>query len=159
MLRSRTILAAPIRSASTAWQVISNLVADTIAVSAVCTRDEAETAMKIAAPAGRMLIAGGHMDRMPLVLVAGAVYCEITTISGTAALHTKENLNVIPGAATAETFTVYLPAPDVLATVVTEAAAGHPRLSAGTPPEPDQSTAKVATLVDLDALRKAVAGR
>jgi hypothetical protein len=141
--------------------VISDLVADTVAVavSAACNRNEAEAAMQIAAPVGRMLIAGGHMDRMPLVLIAGSVHCEITTISGTAALRTEENLNVVPGAATAETFTVYLPAPKVLATVVAEAAAGHPRLSAGTPPKPDQTMVKAATLVDLDALRKAVTGR
>lgn len=159
MLRSRLIAAAPVRSASATWQVISDLIADTIAVSATCTRDEAEAAMKAAAPAGRMLVAGGHTDRMPLVLVAGLVHCEITTISGTAALRTEENLNVIPGAASADSFTIYLPTPDVLATVVAEAAGGHPRLSAGTPPVPGQATAKAAPLVDVDQLRKAVAGR
>src|SRR5690349_20490381 len=102
LLRSRTIAAAPLRSASGTWQVISDLVADTIAVSASCTRDHAAAAMAVAAPAGRMLVAGAHLDRLPLVLVAGLVHCEISTVSGTAALRAEENLNAIPGAATAD---------------------------------------------------------
>lgn len=160
MLRTRTIVAAPVRSASATWQVISDLVADTVAVSALCSRAEVEAAMEVATPAGRMLVAGGHLDHRPVVLVAGAVHCEITTISGTAALSAEENLNAVPGAATATTFTIYLPAPAPLAAVVSDAVAGHPRLSAGPPPQPVQTTVKAgAALVDVDALREAVTGR
>jgi hypothetical protein len=39
-----------------------------------------------------MLLAGGHIDRHPLTLIAGLVHCEITTLSGTAALTAEENL-------------------------------------------------------------------
>jgi len=161
MLRSRTIVAAPVRSASTTWKVITDLVADTIAVSGSFTRREAEAAMLAAAPAGRMLIAGGHLDRHPLVFVAGAVHCEITTVSGTEALNADENPNVIPGAATATTFTIFLPSPEPLAKVVAEAAAGHARLSVEAPPAPQQRTAAATgtPLVDTDALRGAVTGR
>lgn len=161
MLRSRTIAAAPVRSASATWQVITDLIADTVAVSATCTRDDAEAAMRIAAAAGRMLIAGGHLDRLPIVLIAGTVHCEITTISGTPALNAEENLNIIPGAATATTFTIYLPSPNPLAAVVADAVAGHPRLSDAAPPVPQQRSAGQvgAALVDIDALRKAVTGR
>lgn len=160
MLRTRTIVAAPVRSASATWQVITDLVADTIAVSATCTRDEAEAAMRTAAPAGRMLVAGGHLDRFPVVLIAGQVHCEITTISGTGALRTGENLNVIPGAATATTFTIYLPTPDPLDKVVSETAAAHPRLSAGAPPKPTQGAAPAGVaLIDTEALRQSVMGR
>ncbi|MEH1126472.1 hypothetical protein [Micromonospora sp. CPCC 206061] len=161
MLRSRTIVAAPVRSASASWQVITDLVADTIAVSGFLARGEAEIAMLAAAPAGRMLIAGGHLDRHPLVLVVGAVHCAITTVSGTAALNAEENLNVIPGAATATTFTIYLPSPQPLVKVVAEAAAGHERLSVEAPPasQPRAAAAAGAPLVDTEALRGAVTGR
>jgi len=115
--------------------------------------------MRVAAPAGRMLVAGGHLDRLPAVLVAGAVHCEITTVSGTPALRTEENLKAIPGAATATTFTVYLPKPDALAAVVDDAAAEHARLSSAVPPEPEPAVKAPATLVDMDALRRAVTGR
>ena len=161
MLRSRSIVAAPVRSASATWKVITDLIADTIAVSATCTRGEAAAAMQVAAPAGRMLVAGGHLDRMPMVLVAGTVHCEITTISGTPALRAEENLNVIPGAASANTFTIHLPSPGPLAAVVADAVAGHPRLSAASPPVPHQHSSGLAgaPLVDVEALRKAVTGR
>ena len=160
MQRYRTVAAAPQRSASATWQVITDLVADTIAASAALSRSDAEQAMAIAAPAGRMLIAGGHLDRHPLTLVAGQVHCEITTASGTAALTAEENLNPVPGAASATTYTLHLPAPDPLAAVVAAAVAGHPRLSDAAPSAPEARGAGGAgPLIDLGALRKAVTGR
>jgi hypothetical protein len=159
MLRYRTIAAAPVRSASATWQVITALVADTIATSATLTRSEAEQAMSGAAPAGRMLIAGGHLDQHPLTLITGLVHCEITTVSGTAALTAEENLNPVPGAAAAETFTIYLPSPDPLGPVVTAAVAGHARLSGATPPSEPLTAASTEPIIDLGALRKAVTGR
>ncbi|MGW4466371.1 hypothetical protein [Micromonospora sp. NPDC004704] len=161
MLRTRTIVAAPVRSASATWQVITDLVADTVAVSDTCTRADAESAMGAAGPAGRMLIAGGYLDRLPVVLVAGAVHCEITTVSGAPALGAEENLNAIPGAATAKSFTIYLPSPEPLGKVVADAVAGHARLSAGAPPAPQQGAAATTgvQLIDTEALRKAVTGR
>ena len=159
MLRYRTIAASPVRSASATWQVITGLVADTIAVSAALSASEAEQAMSVAAPAGRMLIAGGHLDRHPLTLVAGLLHCEIATVSGTAALTLEENLNPVPGAAGAETFTIYLPRPDPLGPIVSAAVAGHSRLSDAVPPAEPKIEASSAPLVDLDALQKAVTGR
>lgn len=159
MLRYRAIAASPVRSASSTWQVITDLVADTIAVSASLSRLEAEQAMLAAAPAGRMLVAGGHLDRYPLTLVAGLVNCEITTVSGTAALTAEENLNPIPGAAEAGAFTIYLPSPDPLAAAVAAAVAGHARLSNAIPAAESQPTASPEPLIDLNALRKAVTGR
>ena len=159
MLRSRTIAASPVRSASATWQVITGLVADTIATSAALSRSEAEQAMLVAAPAGRMLIAGGHLDQHPLTLVAGLVHCQISTVSGTAALTAEENLNPVPGATSAEAFTIYLPCPDPLGPVVSAAVAGHGRLSDAIPPAEAKTTAGSAPLIDTDALRKAVTGR
>lgn len=128
MLRRRQIAASPLRSGSKTWTVITQLVADTIAASSALTRDQAEAAMQAAAAAGRMLIAGGHLDRHPLALAAGAVHCEITTTSGKPALTHEENLNPIPGAATAESFTSYLPSPPPLQAVISEAVGGHDNL-------------------------------
>lgn len=158
MLRHRTVAASPVRGASATWQIITDLVADTIAVSAGISRSDAVQAMAAAAPVGRMLIAGGHLDRHPITLVAGLVHCEIVTMSGTAALTVEENLNPIPGAADATTYTIYLPAAAPLAAVVAEAVDGHPRLSDARPPAPEEKKAGgMGPLVDLDAIRKAVA--
>ena len=87
------------------------------------------------------------------------MHCEITTVSGTAALTAEENLNPVPGAADAETFTIYLPSPDPLGPVVSAAVAGHARLSDATPPAEPKAAASSAPLIDLEALRKAVTGR
>lgn len=160
MLRYRSFAAAPVRSTSSTWQVITDLVADTVATAAALSRSDAERAMAMAAPVGRMLVAGGHLDRHALILVAGQVHCEVTTISGTAALTTDENLNPVPGAAGSETFMIYLPAPEPLAAVVSAAVAGHAHLSDAVPTSPKTSTAATAgTLIDMDALRKAAAKR
>lgn len=155
MLRRRTIAAAPQRSASATWQVISELVTETVAVSSALSRADAEQAMLTAAPAGRALVAGGHLDQRPVTLVAGSVHCEITTVSGEQALHLEENRNPVPGAAGATEFTVYLPAPEPLQTVVADAVAGHPALSDAEPPAHTSSrTRTTGSLVDLTALRR-----
>ena len=54
-------------------------------------------------------------------------------MSGTAALTAEENLNPVPGAAAAETFTIYLPSPDPLGAVVS-AAVGRARPPVRAPP-------------------------
>ncbi|MGI5223752.1 hypothetical protein [Actinoallomurus sp. CA-142502] len=161
MLRTREVAAAPVRSASATWAVIATLVADTVERSSSLTRAEAEQAMDAAAPVGRMLVAGGHLDRRPVTLITGMVYCQISTVSGTAALTLQENLNPVPGAAGAKDFTVYLPSPSPLEGLVEAAADGHPRLSAASPrkvPQPTQAAAGSGSLIDQDALRRA-AGR
>ena len=161
MLRYRTIAAAPVRSASATWQVITGLVADTIATVRRAFPVRSRAGHVAAAPAGRMLIAGGHLDRHPLTLIAGLVHCEITTVSGTAALTTEENLNPVPGAAGAETFTIYLPSPGPAGS----RGIGRRRRRAPPPvrrqPRPPRRrpTASSAPLIDLDAVRKAVTGR
>lgn len=144
--------------------VIACLIADTLDRSASITRNQVETAMRCAAPVGRHLVAGGHLDRQPLTLIADPVYCTITTVSGTAALSLEENLNPIPGGATADTFMIYLPAPAVLAQAVKDAAKASPHLSADAPPAPgDEAKAARAgvgvDVIDLDALARLKAER
>jgi hypothetical protein len=139
--------------------VIADLVADTVAQASALSRDDAEQAMSSAEAVGRMLIAAGHLQQHPVTLIAGTVYCEITTVSGTAALTLEENLNPIPGAAGADDFTIHLPSPDPLQEQVKAAADGHARLSNAVPPAPDTRAASSGPLIDRDALRRAVAQR
>lgn len=159
MKRHRDVAAAPQRGAAATWEAITYLVADTLGRSASISRTDVETAMRAAAPVGRHLVAGGHLDRQPLMLIAEPVYCTISTVSGTAALSLEENLNPIPGGASAETFMIYLPAPVVLAQEVKNAAKTSPHLSADAPPEPaGEATAARAGagvgVIDLDALAR-----
>ncbi|MBV9163875.1 MAG: hypothetical protein JO281_20510 [Pseudonocardiales bacterium] len=147
------------RSASTTWKIITDLVADTISKSSTLSRADAEQAMSAAAPVGRMLIAGGHLDRHPVTLIAGAVRCEITTIFGVAALTTEENLNPVPGAADADTYTIHLPTPEPLQAAVKAAVSGHDRLSDAEPPAAESRASNAGPLIDTEALRKAMAER
>lgn len=159
MLRTRQVAASPVRSASATWTVIANLVADTVAQSSALSRDEAEQALSVAETVGRMLIAAGHLERHPLTLVAGKVHCEITTVSGTAALTFEENLNPVPGAADADSFTIYLPSPEPLQDQVKAATNGHARLSDASPPPPQTQAASSGPLIDHAALRRTVTER
>jgi hypothetical protein len=147
------------RSASATWSVIADLVADTVAQSSALSRDEAVQAMSAAEAVGRMLIAGGHLHKHPITLVASKVHCEITTVSGTAALTLEENLNPVPGAAGADDFTIYLPSPAPLQEQVKVAAAGHARLSDAAPPAPQTKATSSGALIDHEALRRAVTQR
>jgi hypothetical protein len=148
-----------VRSASATWTVVSELVADTVAQSSALSRDEAVQAMSAAEAVGRMLIAAGHLQQHPITLVAGKVYCEITTVSGTAALTLEENLNPVPGAAGTDTFMIHLPSPSPLQEQVKAAANGHDRLSDTAPPAPETKTANAGPLIDREALRRAVTPR
>lgn len=159
MRRARQVAASPVRSASGVWAVIADLVADTVAQSSALSRDEAVQAMSAAEAVGRMLIAGGHLHKHPVTLVAGTVHCEITTVSGTTALTLEENLNPVPGAAGADDFTIYLPSPAPLQEQVKAAADGHARLSDAAPPAPETKAAASGPLIDREALRRAVAQR
>lgn len=159
MLRTREVAASPVRSASATWTVIANLVADTVAQSSALSRDEAEQAMSVAELVGRMLIAAGHLERHPITLVAGKVHCEINTVSGKAALALDENLNPVPGAAGADNFTIYLPAPEPLQDQVKATSSGHARLSDASPPTPQAQAASSGPLIDRATLRRAVTER
>ena len=121
MLRYRTVAAAPVRSASATWQIITDLVADTIAASGTLTRSDAMEAMAAAAPAGRMLIAGGHLDRHPLTLVAGSGPLRDHHRVGHRRADHRGEPQPDPRRGRRETYTIYLPAPAPLAAVVAAA--------------------------------------
>ncbi|MGI8335178.1 hypothetical protein ACRYCC_34960 [Actinomadura scrupuli] len=158
-MRTREVAASPVRSASATWTVIADLVADTVAQSSSLSRDEAVQAMSAAEAMGRMLIAGGHLHKHPITLVAGRVHCQITTVSGTAAIALEENLNPVPGATGADDFTIHLPSLAPLQEQVKAAANGHARLSDAAPPAPETKAAASGPLIDREALRRAVTQR
>jgi hypothetical protein len=163
MQRHRQICAAPRRAASETWSAITTLVVGTLERSRAIAAADVSAVMEFAAPAGRMLIAGGHLDRHPLVVAAAPVDLSITTVSGTGALTEEENLAPVPGGTSATGWMIYLPAPDPLASVVRSMVVSSAHLSAGQPP--DGATAKSAVmtgtpgLVDLAALARREAGR
>jgi hypothetical protein len=155
MQRHRDIAAAPCRASAATWQVITDLVADTLDRSPHLARADVETVMLTARIAGLPLVAGGHLDTHPITLVAGSVNCTIGTVSGTAALSLEENLGAIPGAAAATGFTVHLPVTDPLADLIRATARRSPHLSSR-PPDPPagQADGERRDLVDFEALAR-----
>jgi hypothetical protein len=124
----------------------------------VITADDVAAALDCAAPAGRMLIAGGHLDRHAVIVAAEPVDLSITTVSGTAALALEENLAPVPGGATATEWMVYLPVPEPLTAAVRSVIARSAHLRAGDPADRAAVRARARTagtgLVDLEALAR-----
>jgi len=120
VLRHRTLASSPVRSATATWTTISTLVADTLDRSPVISRDAVEKVFETAAGPGRQLVAGGHLERHDLVVVAEPMHLAIRTASGAAAINLDENLNPVPGGASATEWMVHLPTPDPLAQAVRE---------------------------------------
>lgn len=153
MQRRREIASSPQRTAGEAWQVLAELVAVTLERSPSIDRSTVDTTMAAAEGAGRMLIGGGHLESSPLVVVAGQLWLEITTISGDGALTLAENLNPVPGAATADSWMVHLPAPGPLSKIVKGVAKTADHLSSDEPVAPASSKEQSkASVLNTDAL-------
>ena len=158
MQRHRQIAAAPERSTSETVETISELIRDSLARSEHIDLADVDGALGAARPALLALVAGGHLERNALVLVAAVLRLSITTVSGDKALTLEENLAAVPGAASATDWTLYLPTPDPLGALVTSCADAHPRLSTEEPPSADkQERAEketAAAALDLEALMR-----
>jgi hypothetical protein len=153
MQRRREVAAAPERSAGQAWDAVSALLRDTLLSSAHVDEAEVDRALSVARSSGLALIAGGHLDREPLVLVGAPVHLSITTVSGDRALTLEENSSV-PGGASIEGWTLYLPTPEPLSASVRATAASHSRLSASEPPSDAEQSAKATSFLDRGALAR-----
>lgn len=153
MKRHRKIAAAPERTTSESATVISDLIRDTLTCSEKLDSATIDDALVTARPALLALTSGGHLDRDPLVVVAAQLQLSITTVTGDGALMLEENLDAVPGAASEEDWTLYLPPSPPLGALVESIASGHPNLSAEAPPKNvEQSSHPNLAAVDLDAL-------
>lgn len=150
MKRHREVAAAPVRPAGECWSVIEDIVTDSLSRSPHIDRADVAGAMGAVGGVGRMLVGAGHLDRQPIVVVAGTMHLSITTVSGDEAFSLEETLNPVPGAAGAKEWTVYLPAAEPLAVAVRTAVASSGHLSADPPPaDVDGASAAGQTLGDL----------
>lgn len=151
MKRTRIIAASPTRSASATWVRIEALIAETLEPASAIDDADVQAAVEAARPVGRLLVAGGHLDREPVVLVAGPVHLTILTVSGDGALAQVEPASV-PGAALATSWMLYLPSPAPLTDSVAAIAANHVNLSTGEPLE--EELAPAAASIDRAALAR-----
>ncbi len=154
MQRHRTIAASPARNAAEAWQTIRGLVDDTLERRSSVDRADVDVELTVLDQLARMLISAGHLEKNPLVLVAGGLWLEIGTVSGGKALTLEENLNPVPGGADATDWRLHVPQVEPMAKLARTTVKGHAHLSADEAVQPTESAAKTAASVDLDALER-----
>ena len=159
MERRRTIAAAPVRSASEAWQVVSTLLADTLERSSAISVGSVAQELATLYGLGPALIAGGHLESKGLVLVDVGLHLTVSAITADAALQVEENLNPVPGGASAtEGWILYLPQVGALDAIIAEVVGKSAHLSADPPPTSAPAARAEGrsreSLIDVEALRK-----
>jgi hypothetical protein len=156
MLRHRSIAAAPVRGASEAWQVVVQLLVDTLEKSPSIGADTVREELAPLAGLGTALVAGGHLERTPLMLSDEALDVEIRVVTSDAALTVEENLNPLPGGASATTdWTLYLPAPTSLAEAARTAVEDCAHVTTEAPEDRKaRSNVRATNLIDSEALRQ-----
>ena len=156
MERHRTIAASPVRSAAQAWKVVATLVADTLERSPAVPTGSVGVELATLDGLGPALIAGGHLESKGLVLCDVGLHVTVTVVTADAAFRVKENLNPVPGGASAtDGWTLYLPLPGALNASVEAAAKRSSHLSVEPPPKSAPAGKKrEGSAIDLDALRE-----
>ena len=160
MQRRRSIAAGPVRTASQAWETVVVLFTVTLGRAPAIDQDQVRQSLARLAGVGPMLVGPHHLEKHDLVLVAGPLELAVNTVSGPEALSLDENLDEVPGAATAVDWDLWLPNVDPLVAWLERAVQGDRHLHVG---QPDQggvnkangdASAKRYGKVDLDAFRR-----
>lgn len=158
MERTRFIAAAPVRSASEAWQVVCALLADTLERSPSVPTGSVGKELAPLKGLGPALIAGGHLESKGLDLVDKEFHLTIRVLTADAALGVEENLNPVPGGASAtDGWILHLPSAGPLDGAVKAAVKNSTHLSTDSPPASAPAAEKSAgasrSLIDVNALR------
>jgi hypothetical protein len=157
MERTRLIAAAPVRSASEAWRVVTTLLAETLERSSSVPVGSVVKELALLKGLGPALVAGGHLESNGLVLVDTDLHLTIRVLTADPALEVEENLNPVPGGASAtDAWTLYLPSTSPLNGAVKAAIKNSEHLKTGAPPATapaEKSIGPGRSLIDVNALR------
>ena len=157
MERTRFIAAAPVRSASEAWRVVSTLLADTLECSSLVPIGSVGKELAPLKGLGPALIAGGHLESKGVVLVDKGLHLTVRVMTADAALDVEENLNPVPGGASAtDGWILYLPSAGPLDSALEAAVKNSAHLSTDAPPvsaPAEKSDGAGRSLIDVNALR------
>ena len=96
MRRRRVVAAAPVRSATTAWATIVELIVDTVDADASIEASGVRREIDRLGAVGPQLVAAGHLEQHPVTLISGTADVDITTASGIAGTTLEENLSRVP---------------------------------------------------------------
>src|SRR5262245_15138571 len=122
MERQRTVAGPPARTSGEAWTVITDLVVASLDKSPSINGGVVRRQFEDAAPAGLALVAGGYLTGKRLTIVAGSLYLHIDVASGgdAFAAEADERPAAVPGAAAADTWSVFIDPPMALAKTIAE---------------------------------------
>lgn len=135
MKRTRSIAGTPVRSATEAWNVIKELLADTLERSAEISEGSVGFALLPLDGLAPSLVASGALAETPIELIAGKLHIEIYVIRGDRAFEVDENLSPVPGGASApNTWKLYVSPPAHLVDLITSATEDNEHLQVGSPP-------------------------
>ena len=133
MKRHRKIAGSPQRTTSETWQTIADLIARSLEPSDHIQQEEIEHVLGTVAPLAKRYIGAGHLEAEPLAMVAGDLWVEFTCVSGGDALTLEENLNVIPGAKSADEWCLHFPEVPMLEAEVKKISDDNDHVSLGLP--------------------------
>lgn len=158
MERTRFIAAAPVRSASEAWEIVCQLLTSTLERSSSVAPGSVAAELQRLKGLGPALIAGGHLEKAGLLLKDENLDVTIQVLTGDDAFDVEENLNPVPGGVSAtDDWKIYVQEPDPLSTALSAAVKGSSHLSVGNP-QASTKTVKIEnsvnSLIDMDALRR-----
>lgn len=157
MARKRMIAASPVRPAQNAWDLVVNLLTDTLEKSPSVETGSVAKELRHLSGLGPALVAAAHLERDTLILIDEALELHIAVITGEPAFDVSENLNPVPGGGQASgEWMLYVPTPGPLANQVEAAVSQSPNLAAGKPESKATSKADVSSgnVVNLDVLNK-----
>ena len=137
MKRLRTIAAAPVRSATEAWQVLKSVIVDTLQRSPAISEGSVDRELAVLDGIVPALIAGGHFEQKGFVLHDTSFHITFLVVTADPALYVEENLNPIPGGASAtEDWVLYIPLCGTFDELVEAKVQSSSHLTVQQPPEP-----------------------
>jgi hypothetical protein len=157
MKATRTVPGRPVNDTGGVTRAIIDLVAETLDRSSHLDAAEIRSELDAGREAIGLLAAGGHLRRGELVMVAPGLRLQVDVPVGEDALSATENTDPPRGVASADEWTLHLPAPDTLAAVVNAAARSCPHVSLNVAPNeaPPRKANTEASKIDLSRLTQA----
>lgn len=159
MERYRTIAATPVRTASEAWRTGVSLISDTLERSSSIPNGSVADELQPLDGLVPALIAAGHLEEKGLVVLADDLRLTIKFATADAAFAVDENLNPVPGGASAtSSWMIYFPQVEHLSDALIAAAKKSTHISTDEPPSSatkEAAGSRASTgVIDLDALRR-----
>lgn len=152
MNAARTIAGRPVRNGPDVAEAICDLVVATLDTSPHIAAQEVRDELVGAQPALSLLASGGHLANGDLVLRAAGLRLTIRVPVGEKALSAEDEQEAPRGAATADSWALYIPAPPGMDKLANWAAASCPHVSTDPPDEMDTERAASSAAIDLTRL-------